>query len=626
MLYESVVEAVESGRLLSREQFHPLPTIEERDVWDNLDPEVKAYYGGLSESLLSYVPRPLTASLYADFFRTGTRVNYEKAYFERRIRLFGMIVAECIENRGRYLDRIADLMWMICEETTWVIPAHLSQNTVGDGKVHPLPEDKLARSYIDLFAAETGNLLVWAKYLLGDRLNAMPALSERVGKELNERIVDVYAQHPEMGWTGFNEGKKLNNWTPWIYASILPVILFTVDDPARRAALVRLAAKGIDVFLAGYDIDGGCDEGPGYFDKAGASLLDVLEILDDATEGAVNIWGEKLIRNMTAYIMHVQISGEYYVNFADANCRVRPDAMLLRRAAVRMGLDDLRKFAEHLLAEGTSALPYRTGYDSSCRVIRDTVTFRRRDFISVPAPERELSHYFGGTEVACIRQRKDGTGLFLAAKGGNNAESHNHNDVGNYIIYLDGEPFVIDAGVETYSRRTFSPERYDIWTMQSRYHNTAVIGERDQLPGAGCAAEGVTFTDDEDHAELKMDMAPAYGDFSPAESYVRRIEMRRSAGCVTVTDSPVLRSEASIALPVMCAVEPRIAPGEVQLKGAKGLLRIAYDPARFSVTSETVRLTDARLSGAWKQDKLYRLMFLCERPETGEELRLVFMA
>ena len=626
MLYESVDQAVESGRLLSREEFHPLPTISERDVWDNLDPEVKAYYDGLSQSLLNYTPAPLTASLYADYFRTGTRVNFERVYFERRAKLYGMCLAECIENQGRYLDRIFDLMWMICEETTWVIPAHLHQNTLGDGKPHPVPEDSLARTYIDLFAAETGNLLAWAKYLMGDKLSAMPALPERIDRELNERIVDVYARHPEMGWTGFNEGKKLNNWTPWIYSSILPVILLTVEDTSRRGALVRLAAKGLDVFLAGYDIDGGCDEGPGYFDKAGGSLLDALEILDDATQGAANIWGEKLIQNMASYIMHVQIAGEYYVNFADANCRVRPDAMLLRRAAARMGLEGLKRYAERLLAEGNSAVPYRAGYDSSYRAIKDTVTFRRRDFISVPAPERELSHYFGGTEVACIRQRSDGTGLFLAAKGGNNAESHNHNDVGNYIIYLDGEPFVVDAGVETYSRRTFSPERYDIWTMQSRYHNTAVIGEMDQLPGAACAAEGTTFTDDGDHAELKMDMAPAYGDFSPAQSYTRRIEMRRSAGCVTVTDIPVLRSECSIALPVMCASEPRIAPGEVQLKGAKGLLRIAYDPARFSVTSEAIELKDARLRSAWKRDRLYRLMFLCDDPAAEDGLRLTFMA
>src|SRR5437868_14155296 len=60
-------------------------------------------------------------------------------------------------------------------------------------------------------------------------------------------------------------------------------------------------------------------------------------------------------------------------------------------------------------------------------------------------------------------------GLYVAAWGGHNAQSHNHNDVGNFIVYGDGKPVLIDVGVETYSAKTFSPQRYEIWTMQSAY-------------------------------------------------------------------------------------------------------------------------------------------------------------
>ena len=81
-----------------------------------------------------------------------------------------------------------------------------------------------------------------------------------------------------------------------------------------------------------------------------------------------------------------------------------------------------------------------------------------------------LQHYLSGIEVLTARSAADTTkGLFLAAKGGHNGESHNHNDVGNYIIYVNGDAAICDAGVETYSRKTFSEERYTIWAMQSRY-------------------------------------------------------------------------------------------------------------------------------------------------------------
>ena len=58
-------------------------------------------------------------------------------------------------------------------------------------------------------------------------------------------------------------------------------------------------------------------------------------------------------------------------------------------------------------------------------------------------------------------------GLYVAAEGGHNAQSHNHNDVGNVIVFADGRPVLVDAGVEEYTSKTFSSRRYEIWTMQS---------------------------------------------------------------------------------------------------------------------------------------------------------------
>ena len=47
-------------------------------------------------------------------------------------------------------------------------------------------------------------------------------------------------------------------------------------------------------------------------------------------------------------------------------------------------------------------------------------------------------------------------GFFFGAKGGFNAESHNHNDVGSCVMYFDGKPCLIDLGREEYTAKTFS--------------------------------------------------------------------------------------------------------------------------------------------------------------------------
>ncbi|MCG8499689.1 MAG: heparinase II/III-family protein, partial [Firmicutes bacterium] len=72
-----------------------------------------------------------------------------------------------------------------------------------------------------------------------------------------------------------------------------------------------------------------------------------------------------------------------------------------------------------------------------------------------------------------MARSKDGCkqGFFFAAKGGYNDKSHNHNDVGNFVLYYNGYPVFIDVGVGTYTAKTFSNKRYEIWTMQSEYHN-----------------------------------------------------------------------------------------------------------------------------------------------------------
>jgi hypothetical protein len=76
-------------------------------------------------------------------------------------------------------------------------------------------------------------------------------------------------------------------------------------------------------------------------------------------------------------------------------------------------------------------------------------------------------------DVPIADQRKTGavhfhsTGLHLfrtkgfdvALNAGNNGVSHNHNDTGSIILFKEGTPVLIDVGVETYTAKTFSPER-----------------------------------------------------------------------------------------------------------------------------------------------------------------------
>ena len=139
----------------------------------------------------------------------------------------------------------------------------------------------------------------------------------------------------------------MNNWNPWIHSNLLTCALLMDADPARRAQTVYKILTSLDRFLDSYHDDGGCDEGPGYWSRAGASLFECLDLLHSASNGDVNYFDLPLVRQIGAYIYKVHIAGDWYVNFADAPAKVKPDGSLLYRYGKATGDGDLQAFGAY---------------------------------------------------------------------------------------------------------------------------------------------------------------------------------------------------------------------------------------------------------------------------------------
>jgi hypothetical protein len=76
-----------------------------------------------------------------------------RIFFERRWQLVALAMTECVEVRGRFIEHLVDGIWLICEESYWGVPAHLTMQRLG------LPD--VSDPTVDLFAAETGMLLAY---------------------------------------------------------------------------------------------------------------------------------------------------------------------------------------------------------------------------------------------------------------------------------------------------------------------------------------------------------------------------------------------------------------------------------------------------------------------------------
>ena len=191
-------------------------------------------------------------------------------------------------------------------------------------------------------------------------------------------------------------------------------------------------------------------------------------------------------------------------------------------------------------------------------------------------------------------------GLFLAVKGGHNNESHNHNDVGSFVVYCGGEPVLIDAGVGAYTRQTFSADRYKIWSMQSNYHNLPIINGEGQRAGAQYASRDEVY--DEDAASLTMQLAGAYPAEAGVESFIRSAAL--SDGAVAITDSIVLSGEGEVDFIFLTHRRPELSEkGKIALNTGC----VLNYPSEMAAEIEEFDPVGMNTVAAWGTETLFRI-------------------
>jgi hypothetical protein len=594
--------------------WRPYPKAGDAAGWEKVPAAVRAAHVRRAEKHLGaawIVPR---ASMFLDFVRDGNRSRFEAVSFGRRQRLADLVLAESIEGRGRFLDDVLDGVWTICEESFWGVPAHVGAQRRGPG----LPD--VTEPVVDLFAAETGMLLAWTDYLLGERLDGVsPLVRERIRLEIGRRILTPCLERDDFWWMGFT-GREVNNWNPWIVSNWLAAVLLTEPDRDRAGRGVHKALRCLDKFLDVYPPDGGCDEGPGYWDRAGGSLFDALELLHGASGGRIDVFDRPLIREIGRYIGRVHIAGPYAVNFADAAAKPGGSASLIHRYGRRIGDPGMAAFGAWLARrQGLGDGPVGASFGALGRAL--PALFGLDELLQAEAREPLLrDSWFPGLQVMTARSAAGSTaGLYLAAKGGHNAESHNHNDVGNFIVFDGGQPVLIDVGVETYTAKTFSGRRYEIWTMQSAFHNLPTVGSVMQREGRAFAARDVRYAADARRAVLSLDIATAYPPEAKIRSWVRRLTLERGKRVVVEDRYELEDAGLPVELSLMSWRQPEAAgTGRIRLAHPEGdtagrPVMLIYDGRQFEAAFETIELADARLRGSWGE-RIYRILLKGKAP------------
>ncbi len=549
---------------------------------DSIPTEMRQSYISYGDQ---YAGKPWTVlpwTVFAEYKTTGNRVNYEGLCFEKRRQLAALVMAEVMEGKGRFISDIINGLGSFCEETWWGIPAHYSK---------PIPLTALQE--VDLFNAETASLIVWTRYMLEKQLDAItPALCQRIDREIERRILQP-AVEKDYWWKSAGM-----NWNPWICSNWLACVLICEKDEARKAEAIRQIRQATRLFIDTYPEDGGCDEGPGYWDRAAASMFEIMRLLDFGST-------ELKVRKMAAYAYKTYIGNGYCVCFADAHeNKAVQQVNIVYPFGLWLNDQTMRQFGAWLGRQRQVLTNPAALFDKSGNfptLGRELFFLRHIRTFMAEQPREPLLEDVWLPDLQIMTARRGN--LYVAMKGGHNGESHNHNDVGSFIVYSNNEPLFIDPAVGEYTAQTFGKGRYAIWTMQSQYHNLPQINGTDQKDGKMFAAKVISHK----NGQLTLDIAAAYPKEAAVKSW-RRTVSARATGITIVEDYELDACRQPVRLTLM-ALSPA------------ALEHLHYDKRQFEVTVEDISdKLDPVLQKMWGQ-QMFRIILTAKSAKLKDQLR-----
>ena len=591
------------GKVLTNEEF--LRTT----YWDKTPPvpeRMTAIIQKAEEDLDTEIPA-IPLSTYRSFFSTGSRQPYVSLQNVRRDMVLILTLAEAYERQGRFISKLCDAIWAILEETTWLMHAHRGHNPGAPTAEVPPVYNETDLHGIDLVSQATGAVLAAALLFHRAAFDELsPIIAERIEYELEKRIIKPFISY-HATWSGAY-GDKCNNWVTACVEGVLFTTAIVEKRQRVREAVVSRALSYLDNYTTWMPNDGGCDEGPGYWNGAAAAYFIDLEMIYDMTNGAIDVFDHELIKNMGEFIYKFNIHEEKYVNFADCSPNVRPNPYLVMRYGDRCGSEGMVAYGKMLaVASPEITLNYRSPYRALRDVISPYVTEAEKT-------KAALYVWLPDLKVMVARDSEDtGEGMFVAMKGGHNKQSHNHNDVGSYIIYKNGMPSVIDPGNLVYTKDVFSSNRYKLWAMQSHYHNLPAFDGVGQHNGSVFTSTREEY--DETTHTLSLGLEMAYERYAGVESYTRCASHEK--GLVTVTEDIRLDTEREIDFRLMTHKAPEVlSENKILLAGGTVL---EYD-GRLAFSAEEFVPEGMDVTKMWGVETLFRLHFTVR----AKELRCEF--
>lgn len=433
-------------------------------------------------------------SVYRDYLRTGSREKANRATDARVTATSDAALALWLDHPAANLDYLQDLIWAWCE-TSWL------KLVAEEGR------------HIDLLSSLRCRQLAEYSFVFADQLES--EVREKISQMITAQILDIALDYRRPDWWETAD----NNWNTVCNANIISTALYEVKAPLQLAALIHPICRRMDYALAYYTNDGGCVEGPGYWEYGFGHFVEAAVVMQHRTGGAVNLMKDEKIERICRFPLAAYLRSPLRATFADAgngwlNALV---ALEINHFMALPELYQLVKNTDHGFLELND--------------MRSLALFQNEKAI----PHTDRTDYFL-PDLGYAKVHAAEADVTLAAIAGRNDVSHNHNDIGSFVLVKKGIALLTDPGAPVYTARTFSERRYEHLVCRSKGHSIPVINGCEQCEGS--AFFGTINVDGLNSSAAKaivLDLSHAYPDPS-LRKFIRQIILDKS-GSIRLIDS-----------------------------------------------------------------------------------------
>ena len=479
------------------------------------------------------------------FWTTGDRNVYQAKYFARRHALACSALLSLIyADEEKYINKLMDVIYAICDEYTWCLPAHYGSL------------DSLDYTHIDLFAAETGFALSEILTLLRDRLE--PIITHRIEREIDLRIIKPFCASTKYShWE-----RNTDNWTAVCTGSVACTMMLMRPDLADDAMIERFNTS-MNVYLTGLADDGVCLEGCSYWHYGFGFFTVYADMVREFTCGKVDYFKNEKVKRVATFIQKATLGGGCGISFADSFSKYSYHIGLVHRLK--------HEYPDDIVIEDPRYAIYAIDSARFCLHLRSLLWYRE-EYLDAGENGSKLVEYYAPSAQWMIKRTES---YGFAAKGGCNSEPHNHNDVGSFIFAKNGNQIITDLGSGLYTRQYFERDiRYTIIEPSSRSHSVPVIDGKHQIFGGGARAEDVKF----ENGTFSMNIANAYN-LDCLDRIDRSFTLADDR--VILTDKFVYSGEGEIIDRLTSTIKPQlVSDGKIELGDAI----ITYDPTTCDCT------------------------------------------